>query len=621
MKRAFSSRFRRTAQTFALALTLTSTLASVAMANPSAPPNISTPATSNVGANQVTLTLTSSATGTGYFTLLAGSGTSCGTGTQVKAGTDAGDTTAPYHGSLPLTTATPGAYTVHNLIQSTPYTVCFTADNTGELGLQATPTTANVTTNATATYLNPGWVNVANSGLGDNSGTNNVLAANNVLAFAPDGTPFLSYKDLNPGYGILKTFNGTVWNDVTGADYYGGGDIMQCTTVAFAPDGTLYQAFVSNNGGTLNVRKFKGGSWSTVGDTISGSINNIFLAIAPDGTPYVSFTDANNFGVVAVKKFNSTWVSVGTLTSNADYTSLAFAQEGTPYLSYRDTTNAYNTVSVQKLVTGSWETAGSSFVTDSNTSDPVSVSNLVFAPDGTPYVAYGDGDQQYFATVKKLVGSAWELVGTAGGASDVSIDSNTNLKLAIGPDGAPYLMYQDQGADYKVTVKKFTGGSWQNVGAPTFTTRANDISMAFAPDGTPSVAYTDNVSGLPKVMKIGTGSSPSLAGVVTYHSGNIHSTLKSWTLLVTNKNSATGAATNTVLDSMSLTQTFPGGTPCTPVIGALPTIGALAIGHSMNTAVKINFAGCASNARFTSTFNFKDGGFAVGTSTIYNQVQ
>ncbi len=98
MKRALSSRFRRAALTLALALAITSTLASVATAVP-LPPNLSTPTMSNVGANQATLTLTSSETGTGYFTLLAGSGASCGTGAYVKSGL-AGDgtTTAPYHG-------------------------------------------------------------------------------------------------------------------------------------------------------------------------------------------------------------------------------------------------------------------------------------------------------------------------------------------------------------------------------------------------------------------------------------------------------------------------------------------------------------------------------------------
>ena len=106
------------------------------------------PATSNLGANQVTLALQSSATGTGYFTLLAGSGATCGTGAQVKAGQTGTGAGAPYHGSLPLVAGTPGSYTVRNLAAATSYTVCFTADN-GSTVL-APPATVTVTTKAAA---------------------------------------------------------------------------------------------------------------------------------------------------------------------------------------------------------------------------------------------------------------------------------------------------------------------------------------------------------------------------------------------------------------------------------------------------------------------------------------
>ena len=60
-----------------------------------APLTLTTPAFGNVGAGMATLVLQSSGTGTGYFTLLAGSGTACGTGAQVQAGQDSSGTLAP----------------------------------------------------------------------------------------------------------------------------------------------------------------------------------------------------------------------------------------------------------------------------------------------------------------------------------------------------------------------------------------------------------------------------------------------------------------------------------------------------------------------------------------------
>jgi hypothetical protein len=84
-------------------------------------PTLTTPAFEHVAAGMATLVLQSSATGTGYFTLLHGSGAVCGTGAQVKAGQYGTGVTAPYHGSLPLIADTAGRYTVRNLMESTPY--------------------------------------------------------------------------------------------------------------------------------------------------------------------------------------------------------------------------------------------------------------------------------------------------------------------------------------------------------------------------------------------------------------------------------------------------------------------------------------------------------------------
>jgi hypothetical protein len=150
-----------------------------------AAPTLTTPATANPGANQATLTLQSDATGTGYFTLLSGSGAACGTGTQVKAGQDSGGNPAVRRGSLPLVANAAGSYTVRNLIQSTSYTVCFTADD--GTTVQSTPATADLTTTAAATFAVPGW------GVWGSAGFSPQTAADTSLAFAPDGTPYVAF--------------------------------------------------------------------------------------------------------------------------------------------------------------------------------------------------------------------------------------------------------------------------------------------------------------------------------------------------------------------------------------------------------------------------------------------
>ena len=147
---------------FAASLTLAALLLTARTA--SAAPALTTPTTENLGANQVTLVLQSSDTGSGYFTLLLGSGAASGTGTQVKAGQDSTGATAPYQGSLSLTANTAGRYTVRNLTENTSYTVCFTADSPSGANMQATPVTASFTTAAATAFSTPGWGVVGSAG-------------------------------------------------------------------------------------------------------------------------------------------------------------------------------------------------------------------------------------------------------------------------------------------------------------------------------------------------------------------------------------------------------------------------------------------------------------------------
>ena len=135
-----------------------------------------------------TLVLQSGGTGTGYFTLLHGSGAACGTGVQVKAGQDSSGAMAPYHGSLPLLADTPGRYTVRNLAQGTAYTVCFTADCPSSQNLNPDPAMANLTTTAAVTLANPAWGVVGSAGFSAGQ------ADYTSLAFAPDGTPSVAYR-------------------------------------------------------------------------------------------------------------------------------------------------------------------------------------------------------------------------------------------------------------------------------------------------------------------------------------------------------------------------------------------------------------------------------------------
>jgi hypothetical protein len=357
-----------------------------------ATPTVTIVGTSNLGANQVTLSLQSSQTGTGYLTLLTGSGTACGTGTQVKAGQTSTGSAAFRRGSLKLTANVAGAYTVRNLVQSTAYTACFTADD--GVNLQATPVRVNVTTTAAATAVGATWGTAGSAGFSAGS------AYYTSLAIAPDGTPYVGYGD---GVYFYKTsvrkYDGTDWVKV-GSLGFSAGFALQ-TSLAFAPDGTPYLAFAYSDGTTdwSKVMKYSGSAWVSVGAAAAGY--NSSFAFSPDGTPYLAYTDrANDSAKATVVKYSgASWITAGNAeftTGYVQYNSLAFAADGTPYLAYQYAVT--QKAEVMKLVGSNWIMVGSAGFSAGS----AAYISLAFAPNGTPYVAYQDGANSSKATVMKF---------------------------------------------------------------------------------------------------------------------------------------------------------------------------------------------------------------------------
>jgi len=436
-----------------------------------------TTATANLGANQVTLEWTSSATGSGFFTVLPGSSATCGSAAQTAAGEDSTGT-ATVHGSLALTANTQGQYTVRNLMASTAYTVCFTPD--GVSG----PVSASFTTTAEATF-NPGaWSNVGSADFSSGG------AYYESVAFATDGTPYLAFADNAHGNAAtVVKFDGSTWTAVGSADFSpGAADFID---MAFSPQGTPFVAFGDNiNNDEATVMEFNGTAWVTVGNAdFSRQTNSMSLAIAPDGSPWVAIEDGFN-GHATAMKFNGTaWVNMGNADfspGGADFESLAIAPDGTPYVAFGDETNFANKATVMKLNGSSWVNVGNADFTPGE-ADYLS---LVIAPDGTPFLGFEDAANSSKATVMKFDGTAWANVGSA----DFSPGRTMFEHLTIAPDGNPYLAFQYSSSTNHGTVAKFNGTAWVTAGGADFSGKADFATMAFAPDGTPYVAFPDGAS-------------------------------------------------------------------------------------------------------------------------------
>ncbi len=437
---------------------------------------LSSPITSNLGANQVTLTLQSSATGTGYFTLLT-DGETAGSAAQTAAGQNSVSATAFRHGSLPLTATIDGTYTVHNLTENTHYTVCFTADNGSTLAADV-DASVSFTTTASTNLTGPVWNLV---GMPDTSSS---VSGYFHMALAPDGTPYVGYDDFATEKATVLRFNGTAWVIVGPAPFSAG--MIYDLSMAFAPDGTPYVAYqdVANDFKTT-VMKFNGTAWVPVGPAgfSPDQASSTSLAFAPDGSPYVAFVGPfmGSGGAETVMKFNgSNWVLVGTAGfAGAISTNLAFGPDGAPYVVFSDGAE-FGAATAMKFNGSNWVLVGTPGFSIVEATDL----SLAFAPNGTPYVCYTDDN----ARVMKFNGSDWEKIGSG----NISVEDSKYPAMAFAPDGALYVSYQDGVNHNKATVRKFPSGGtdWETVGVTGFSADAvYATNLAMAPDGVPYVAF------------------------------------------------------------------------------------------------------------------------------------
>lgn len=309
------------------------------------------------------------------------------------------------------------------------------------------------------------------------------------LAFDPSGTPYVAYADVPSGNkAMVKRFDQgsnswvTVGSAVSpGASWY--------PSIAFAPDGTLYSTYTDQaNGGKESAKKFDGSTWVDAGtpDFSTGGTERQRLAINPvTGVPYVAYTDYTSGSQATVMKLGTDWTAVGTAsTVYAWRPYLAFNRSGTPYLVYTNT--GFGTATVRMFDGSAWVNVGSGNASEGGTDYP----SLVVDSSGAPYIAYKDLGASNKTTVRKFDGSTWVDVGPRGFSSGDSFDQS----LAIDATDTLYVFYIDVMAASKATVKKFDRSTnrWIDVGNPAFSSAGITFGrLALDPNGIPYVAFYD----------------------------------------------------------------------------------------------------------------------------------
>ncbi|MBF0392451.1 MAG: DUF4347 domain-containing protein, partial [Alphaproteobacteria bacterium] len=219
-------------------------------------------------------------------------------------------------------------------------------------------------------YSNGAWTPAGTPGFTYQPGDYTNGTMSQTLAVDPDGNLYLAYLKVNPTYSIYVHKYSPETNTWTTV-----GDTTAVTTalnqglsmsMAFAADGTPYLSYDFTwgvNGQSVGVMRYaygditswdddyneivtQGYRWEAVGTGVQAGSSYGSVQVAPDGTVYCAYTDLGmpgytllKAGVKAYDPVANTWVSVGPAglsAGNAAHTSLAVGADGGVYLAYED---------------------------------------------------------------------------------------------------------------------------------------------------------------------------------------------------------------------------------------------------------------------------------------------
>jgi hypothetical protein len=322
----------------------------------------------------------------------------------------------------------------------------------------------------------------------------------------------------------FMTACGLDWHEVGVGSAQGGG-ISQSdssasgSSLAIAPDGTPYIAW--GDYGEIYVRRWNGSSWEEVGvgSATDGGISDNgpsshspVVAVAPDGTPYVAWEDyADGAREVYVRYWSgSSWQEVGVgsasggrISDNATKSalvSMAIAPDGTPYVAWQDGDITESNIYMRHWNGNSWAEVGAGSATGGGISGQFTHlwgehPSVAIAPEGTVYVAWNGFN---FIAVSAWNGDSWQSV-------DYGVDKDDYISfdpsMAIAPDSSPYVAWASlSDGDYDIYVRRWNGSSWEEVGVGSATGGgiSDNSGQSWYPSvaidlfGTPYVAWHDD---------------------------------------------------------------------------------------------------------------------------------
>lgn len=330
-----------------------------------------------------------------------------------------------------------------------------------------------------------------------------MLGAAYNMALGPDGQPVIGWSDRlhTPGEIFVLRWNGRQWVEV-GAGSASGGGISQtnggssCPSLAVAADGRIFVAWIYRT--TLGyqrlfLRMWDGTAWVELGPN-SASGHGLWesseglgcpsLAVSPDGRPHIAWTVSSQVYVLGWD--GQTWGEVGegsasgggiSQTGGSSWPKLAFAPDGSLYAAWEvDIDYVRGNIYVRRWNGADWQEVGEHSASDggiSNTTRGSSGPDLAVGLDGTPYVIWeDDGDISSvfgnFIYIRRWNGRIWEEIGP-NSASQEGLSGSFlahSPTIAISQDGVPYVAYVVSLEDgtRNIYVQRWDDKRWQAAG-------------------------------------------------------------------------------------------------------------------------------------------------------------
>ena len=225
------------------------------------------------------------------------------------------------------------------------------------------------------------------------------------------------------------------------------------------------------------------------------ALNALFVS---NDIPYLAFIDIgdetmeNGFRTKVMQLIDNEWRPLGTPSSDLTTSMSFYVVDGIPHIVVGEYSNGEKPVArVYNVSSEDWLNMGMPM----NPSGKVfSVSLFIDEDTYTPYIAYAEEVGEYFnqqITVKKYIGGNWVDVG----APRFSEQFSWFPSLVV-HDGTPYVAYQAWSSN--ITVKKF-GTNWVDVGTPMF--KAGDLPRLAMDDALYVAFFDDDYGERASVMK------------------------------------------------------------------------------------------------------------------------